>query len=95
MAASAIRNRNTTGTGVPLIELGDGSGRVDIFLAGGRKLAVVVPPGPHRLADEYTVLDCEGRAVEKNTAMEALAQARRWAEAWAWRNPAVWTVAAR
>lgn len=69
-----------------LIELGDGTGRVDLFLVGGQKLAVILPPGPHRLSDEWTVLDCEGRAVERNDFDAALAQAHTWATAWIDRN---------
>jgi hypothetical protein len=78
--------------GPQIIEVGDrGHGHIGLFLAGGRKLAAVLPPGPHRLADEWTVLDCEGRAVERNTREEALCQARVWAQRWLSRHRGAWT----
>lgn len=74
-----------------IIEVGGGDhGHIGLFLSGGRKLAVVEPPRPWDSPDQWRALDCEGRAVERNTRDAALEQARAWAEQWAHRHPGAW-----
>lgn len=55
-----------------------------------RLIAVAIPPGQHRWPHEWTVRDCEGRAVGVNGRDAAMARARTYAERWARAHQPLW-----